>query len=1496
VTDAAVTVDTSLAQESIWLHHQLHPDQPTYNIPLPVRVRGPLRADLVARALAFLVERHELLHSVFALQGGNLVQIIRKPVAEPLAVTQVEPDDVAGIVRTMARDPFDLERGPLLRVRLLRVDTEEHVLVLVLHHIVTDAVSSAILLTELTRIYAALVDGRVPELPELPIQYADYAAFQRSTQHGPELQRLSDYWSDRLAGAQPLDLPTDRPPQRAPSGRGGVHRFDLPGILVDRLEGLARAHRASLFMVLLAGLDVVLSRCTGQLDLTVATPAAGRNRPELESMVGYFINPLLLRIDVSGDPTFTELLERVRICCTEAFDHQNMPFSLVVDLLRRQSNARAETLSRQVILSVQTAGRAERHGAGLVFEPLDVDTGTAKADLLLDIEPGSDHYAARLEYDSDVFDADTVAGIARQLMVVLDAVAANPGLLLSRTPLATAKEHRAIVDDWRNLADASPLSGEVGCLPNLDERPEAPAVIYGDEIVGRAALGRRVASRSVQLVGSGMRRGDTVAVLMPPATDFVVTLLAVWSAGGTVLLLDPSRSAGHIHAAVRAAAPALLVGRSSDLPLGDLGVPVVDTAVADGPAGPEVAPVPYVTPAPETVVQLRYLPVGDGRHALMPVTWSQLTRTASAVAQALGLRADDRCLVSVPEPDDLAGDVVAVLLAGAGLVLPDSAASVEGGWTWAQVDAADATCVLSAAAMPPSHAPSGQSLVPPGLREVVLAAVTFLPPEERQWWRSWPGRLLRLHRFAGTGSIAVGPIDVAGEPMTGSRVVNPLPSGRRWYVLDGDLRPVPRGVIGELYEEEPHTSAAWWHDPARTARVLVPDPYAARPGGRLYWTGDLCRYRTDGSLELRGRADRLAYIAWRRIDLADAEAAVEALDGVRTCSMTPAADAPDASGLRVTIRPLPGAVVDVPAVRGVLRERLSGHPVPSVIVLGESPAVGTLGSAGWPNQLAGVPYVLPQTPFEKRVAQIWAELLDVVVVGLHDNFFDLGGQSLQAVRVATRLREEFDVELAVAADLYPNFTVAAVAELIAERVAVRLDARWTEPAERKSPLVAIPRGPGELLFPASPGQEGVWARLTPDLPPPLVLSGARVRGALDIDRLQLAFNAVAERHETLRSTYHERNGGLVQAVSRRGRIPFTVRGADPDEYREIVRAEVDRGFDLEKEFPIRITVLRLAEDEHIVLVLLHHLVGDGQSIEVLSRDTWAYYLGRPAELPELPVQFADFAQWHRALLAESRADEQIRYWTARLAGATPVAMPSDLTPSGEGWAPAEMLETPIPLPGFQAAVRLAVERRVTLYLVGLTAFAALLARWTGDREICVRAPVSYRDDSQVQDLIADFSNDVVIRLDLSAAATFADLLDQIAEVTAAGFTHRDLPPHLLEPHLPDPGLVSRLSRIQFTTEHETAQDYTVAGLAVAAAPPRFPYAYRPLRVRLRYGANRPRCLWNYQADLFSRERVDRLATDYLGILAEMATDPSRSIARDRPSVGDFTDCGTRTDP
>lgn len=1021
----------SLGQHSLWLQSRLAREDSAYHVTAVFRLAGTLDVSALTGALNAVVDRHESLRTVFGLRGDTLTQVVLPRLTLDVPVRELAAEAVPDAVHELLHRPFDLAEGPLLRFHLLRLAPEEHLAVLAVHHIVTDAASSAVLLEELTLGYAARVAGVEPDQDELPIQYADFAAWQLDRLSGDHLETLTGYWAKRLAGAAALPFAPAAGP--APDGgpRGAAHHFVVSAATARALEKVAHDRGATAFMTLLAGYQALLSRWFRQDDVTVVSPTEGRDRPELEGLVGYFVNPLLLRTDLSGAPGFSALLDRVRAGCLDDFDRQELPFERAVEELRRHGGPGAEHLASGAMFVLQSPRPASWRVAGLTMELLPSPVTTAKAGLVLDVRPAGGGYEAVLEYDTALFDQAAAERFARHLGDLYDRAARRPELPLPEL-----------------LAAVAPEDG----LPAL---PEPPVV-------------------------------------------------------------------------------------------------------------PEAGAVP-----------------------------------------------------------------------------------VEGGPT---------------------------------------------------------------------------------------------------------------------------------------------------------------------------------------------------------------------------------------------------------------------------------PFVPPRTPIEREVARIWAELLDgSAQVGVHDNFFDLGGQSLSAVRLAARLRDAFPVEISVRDDLYREFTVAAVAETVYRRLAGP-EAPEGVPGAAPSPgrvrheetLLAgatggvgsaAPSGaaevarassaPGgdELRFRASLSQEGIWDSLSPERIAPLLTAGVRLHGPLDTERLRAAWNALADRHETLRSTYRVEDGHLTQIVAPSVHLPLDTVDSEPHAYPDIVREEVDRPFDLTSAPPVRMRLLRFGRDDHAVLVVLHHMVGDGRSLEILVRDLWALYLGEGDRLPGLPTRFAESARRHRELVAGPRGAELTAYWTDRLAGAEPVVLPSDRTPADTPRPLGRAVEIAMPGPVFEALSRLAARRRTTLNTVGLAAFQLLLARRSGQRDLCLRAPVSYRDTTAVQDLVADFSNDVVIRVDLSGDPTYAEVLDRVEEATREGFARHELPPHLLEPHLPDPELLGRLFRAQFTTEEEVRAGLDGGGLRMEPLTPPFPYAYRPLSVRLRHGGARPHTVWICRDDLFSPDRIVELAAEFHEVIAAMAADPAAPASR--PSVVPPTVAGRR---
>ncbi|WP_179230471.1 condensation domain-containing protein [Streptomyces sp. CS227] len=1018
MTEETLVVDTSFSQQSLWLQNRIDPGQAAYNVTAAVRLRGPLDVGALERALGTVVERHEALRTVFDLDEGEPVQVIGPTAPLRVTVTDATPEDYEKIAREELAAPFDLRQGPLIRLSLLRLGERDHVALLVMHHIVTDGASSGIFFQELTAAYQAHLAGHEPRFAELPIQYADFAVWQREHLTGDRLRRLTGYWSKALAGAVPCELPTDRPRPAVLSDRGGTHHFTIPRALVHRLETLARRKNATPFMVLLAAFSVLLARYSGQHDITVTSPMSGRTRPELEGLIGYFVNPLMLRTDLSGDPDFCGLLDRVRGVCLGAYQHQELPFEQATDLLRRQG-ASARLPGAQVMLVLQAKAPVRWESAGLEFEMAHIDTGTAKADLALDVRPGDAGHHVVLQYSADLFDASTAERLGAHFLSLLEAVAERPERPVSELPLLPAEEREALLAAG-NGPEAEPVDGRVpeAMAEWALRTPDAPAVVAGDGALDHAGLDRRAGELARVLRRSGVRAGTPVVLAVPPSCALVVGALAVLKAGGAPLAVDPSLPEETVRRAVAASGARVVLA-------GD-GPRTVDTPGDPAGHGAEEAALLSWAPSPEGAVAI----TGLGHGAVLTA--------ARDVAVQLSLTGSDRWWCGSKRPEHLLRQMFPVLLRGAALVLPGAP----------EEEFATAS-VLSLAGVAPGELP-----VPPGTAtRVVVGDAPDAARRAVELVGDGPARVVRLLDLPETaGPVAWGELGPAG----GAGAWRRLP-GHGLHVLDGRLEPVPPGVTGELCVAGP--VLGFGDRPRAGDPRLVPDPHASRPGPLLLRTGERARRLPDGTLDLLGRADGLFLVDGLRLDLREAESVLGTLPGVGACAVLPHPTACGGTRPVAYVVAAPGERLDVPTLLGALAKDLPAMALPTAVVpLDALPrtAAGEVDAAALPLPDAaptggeGAGHIAPRTPLESEIARIWEEVLEVENVGANDNFFDLGGHSLTAVRLASRIRDDLGVDLAIR-DLYADFTVAEAAWKVLQRLVDKPDAAQAEAAAGGGP-------------------------------------------------------------------------------------------------------------------------------------------------------------------------------------------------------------------------------------------------------------------------------------------------------------------------------------------------------------------------------------------------------------------------------------------------------------
>jgi amino acid adenylation domain-containing protein/non-ribosomal peptide synthase protein (TIGR01720 family) len=1497
----------SFAQQRLWFIDQLEPDSPLYNIPVALRVEGPLHARVLAACLGEIVRRHETLRTAFAVQKGLPVQVIQPAVPFPLLVVDLSglPErrremlalDLAG---EEAVRPFDLGRGRLLRGLLLRHSAEDHTVLLTMHHIASDGWSMGILVREVAALYAAFAAGSPPPLPELPVQYADFAVWQSSWLQGDLLEGEISFWRQQLAGLPPLlELPADRPRPAVQSFRGASRRVGLPSGLTRRAQALSRREDATLFMVLLAAFQALLARYSGQVDFAVGTPIAGRNQVEIEGLIGFFVNTLVLRGDLSGRPTFRELLGRVRKIALAAYQHQDVPFEkLVEELAPERSLAHAPLF--QVMFALQNTPVESLEIRDLRMRAVNVKETTAKFDLMLSLQENNGELSGMLAHASDLFDRTTIARLAGHFERLLATAMAAPELSVAELPLLTETEHGQVLVEWN---DTEPVPAPGACLHELFEAqalrtPEAVALLDGARELRYRELDRAAGRLAARLRQDGAGPEVLAGVCLERSAEMVIALLAILRAGAAYLPLDPRLPRprlAEILANARASVVISHEGLAARLPWNG---PVVWVNEETLPLSPPLPRQP--TPHPENLAYVLFTSGSTGtpkgiaithRSAVALVRWAGTRYTPQELAGVLAATAlsFDLSVFELFVPLSHGGTVI---LAQNALELPHllSSGPAEGRVTLVNtVPSAMAELVregrLGASVRTVNLA--GEPL-PRALADRVYATGAV----ERVWNLYGPSEDTTYSTFARVARDGTPAAPAIGRPITATQA----------YVLASasperlpELRPVPVGIAGELYLGGAGLARGYLHRPDWTAERFLPDPFSAEPGARLYRTGDRVRWTAAGELEFLGRLDHQVKIRGFRIELGEIEAALGELPGVREAVVVARADGFDRSdrsvqspGDRRLVAYVVGdALADV--LRRSLYERLPDYMVPAAFVTIPALPLTPHGKVDRkalpaPERHGGDgedPALL--TPVEEILAGIWAELFGLERVGAADHFFALGGHSLLATQVMSRLRSAFGIEM----PLRVLFEAPILRELAARVEAARLAGA----VQHTPPLVPMPR---KASLPPSFAQQRLWFidRLAPGSSLYNIPLALRIQGPLDSQVLSLCLAEIVRRHEALRTVFDATEGSPAQVI--RPAAPFLLPTVDlsglPEKKREalalaLAGEEAVRPFNLTRGPFLRGMLLRLAPRDHVAALTMHHIVSDAWSLGILVREVTALYgallEGRPSPLPELPIQYADFAIWQRGWLDQEALAGLVDYWRRQLAGLPPrLELPTDHPrPAAQsfrgGRRPARL-----PAPLTRQAQALSRWEGATLFMVLLAGFQALLARYSRQQDLAVGTPIAGRNQREVEGLIGFFVNTLVMRGDLARQPSFRELLRRVRETALAAYLHQDVPfEKLVEELAPERSLAhAPLFQAMLVLQNAPVASLEIANLRLRPVGDMGTTAKFDLTLSLAEGDGELRGRMGYATDLFDAVTIDRLVIHYERLLAAILASPETSVA------------------
>ncbi|MGI5208662.1 amino acid adenylation domain-containing protein [Spirillospora sp. CA-108201] len=1469
-------VPVSYAQRRLWFIHDLEGPNATYHIPIPLRLTGELDVAAVRAAMRDMTARHEALRTVFVQVEGEPYQRILPPAEaapEPeftdLSLLGEAPEGLRAAVLEAATRGFDLAAEPPVRAHVFRLAEDDHLLLLVMHHIAGDGWSMEPLATDLITAYAARAAGDAPRWEPLPVQYADYALWQREVlgdEDDPDsvIAAQLAHWREALAGLpEELALPADRPRPPQATYRGAQHPFTLPPALHEALSALGRDHRASLFMVLQAALAGLFTRLGAGTDVPIGSPVAGRSDEALNDLVGVFVNTLVLRTDTAGDPAFAELLARVREADLAAFAHQDVPFERLVEVLNpRRSMARHPLFQAMISIQNDPSARVALPGLTVALEP--VDPGVSRFDLALLVDERRDGsgapagIACRLEYALDLFDPETAASMAVRLERLLAQVAADPSLPLSAVDLLDDGERDTLLRGW----NATDLPVAPAVVPELVEAqaartPDASAVVAGRARLAYAELNARANRLARHLIGRGVGAEDFVALALPRDENLVVAALAVLKAGAAYQPIDLAYPADRVAYMLDDAAPACVITTSgADLP-GTTPRVELDALPLEGLRGDDVTDAERVRPLrPANPAYVIYTSGSTGRPKGVVVSHASVVDFCAESAASYGPDRMARVLFSTSLNFDVSVfEWLTPLTVGGEIeVVRDLLEVAErGGWSGTLVSGVPSAVsallargglrleagdvVLAGEALPPQLVRDVRALLPDA-----RVSNIYGPTEATIFVTGW---------YDDGNTEGLAPI---GRPMANTRA----------YVLDDRLGPVPVGVPGELYLAGDGLARGYLRRPGLTADRFVACPFG-EPGERMYRTGDLVRWNRAGHIEYLGRLDHQVKVRGFRIEPGEIETALSAHPAVTQSVVLARRDA-------VGDTVLAGYVVGSasPAeLRAFVAGTLPDHMVPSAIVVLEAMPLtpnGKLDRAALPEPdfAASLTARGPRDAREEILCGIFAGVLGLERVGVDDGFFDLGGDSLKATRVVARARAALDVELPVRA-LFEAPTVAGLAEYVAS----------AEGAGRPA-LRAVER---PVPLPVSYAQERLWflnrlegLSATYNMPIPL-----RLTGAVDPEAMRDALRDVVARHEPLRTLFADADGEPHQVVLAPDAAGPRLTVGEPDDLGAALFADATRGFDLSAEPPVRAHLYRVGEDEHLLLIVLHHIAGDGWSMAPLARDVIAAYLARrdggaPGWAP-LPVQYADYALWQRGLLGDERDPEslaarQIAYWKDALAGLPDqIRLPHDRPRPDRASYRGGQVAFEVPAELADGLRVLARDHQVSVFMVLQAALAALLTRLGAGTDVPIGSPVAGRTDEALDDLVGVFVNTLVLRTDTSGDPSLAALLARVRETDLAAHAHQDVPfERLVEVLNPARSLARHpLFQVMLTLQNNPEASVELPGLNVAVEPVDAGVAKFDLEFLLedaRDGGGGYAGTLEYALDLFDRGTAERLAGWY----------------------------------
>ncbi|MFL0809498.1 MAG: amino acid adenylation domain-containing protein [Agarilytica sp.] len=1489
----------SYAQQRLWFLEQFEPGNTAYNMTFAERFHGAVDEVSLRECFLRLAQRHEVFRTQFIEKNGEPYQQVIDLEQWQLPIVDLSEEggdkqfhSLERVIQEELHNPFDLGAAPLLRTTLVKLSSDTCVFIGNMHHIISDGWSIGVFASEFARIYNALIDNRPNPLAPLKIQYRDFTLWQRSWLKEDELQRQIDFWKSQLNDVPTLVLPTDRPRPKIQSFNGAYYYFKLDKEITEQAKRFCQQHNVSLFMELLAVFELLIHRYSDQTDFCVGTPIANRTHEDLESLIGFFVNTLALRADFSDDPDFITLIERVREATLGAYSHQDLPFERMVDEIDVSRNLSYSPLF-QVSFILQNAPPVNFDLNGITTESANLDHSTSKFDLTMEFMADSPELAGRVEYNTDLFDVNSIEVFVERFQRILRQLIKNPSVRSSEVYLHGEGEAKGIVS--RGLTDEYSQDQELNINTVFDlcvcDYAEHLAVSEGDSSLTYTELDKAANKLANYLVSLGVKKEDRVGLALTRSSKYITSVFAVLKLGASYVPLDENSPEQRIAYIVKDAALKC----------------VLTTPAFSKKVNIEASSLIDLDLVHEKILEQNeeyYSPECSGE------TEAYLMYTSGSTGQPKGVQVPHRGIVRLVKHCnylELDQHVVGLLLAATGF----DASTFE-----------IYTCILNGGricVMPPGLA-SYQDIAETIAREQVNLAL--LPTGLFSGLVSEsPGYLQGLKQLVVGGDVltkavakkaldhlpdttlinAYGPtentvITTTHAVSRESLALSSIPIGKaiqatHVFVLDKNLKPVPENIAGELYTSGLGLAVGYLNSPDQTEESFLENPFSTTEVDKLlYRTGDRAMWSSEGELIFLGRSDQQVKIRGFRIEIGEIESAILAQDNVHNVAVIVQKGANDINQLVAYIHPENSETFDEAELKLSLAQTVPSYMMPAfyplvdMIPLNKSGKVDKKALPRVDVFNVASEYIAPEGELENKIAAIWAEVLHVDQVGREENFFDLGGHSLLATQAVSRVRDKLETDLSVK-DIFESPTIAQLAKKVEENISGNKESKLP-------PITAYEKPEADLAVPASFAQRRLWfveqfdqGNVTYNMP--MIL---RLTGKVEPERVKLAILHIVQRHKVLRTQFIEKDGEPYQDVITLDEwslplidISDLAKNKQDEKIKEIVEKDLKTPFDLEQAPLFRTTLIKLASGSFVFVGNMHHIISDGWSMGVFQREFidlyGAYLQNSEAVLPELAIQYQDFTLWQNAWLSEGGADEQLQYWKSKLDAVSILELQTDKPRPAVQTFNGEFYHFDIPEALVTSIRHQSQEQGVSLFMALLSVFQILMQKCSAQDDFCVGSPIANRNHQGLESLIGFFINTLALRADLSGAPTYTELLARVKETTLAAYDNQDVPFEKVLDELNLSRSVDRapLFQVMFLLQNLPQLKDELPGFISEALEIEHKVAKFDFTLEFFQGENTLKGRFEYNTDLFSEKTIESFANFYTHLLEQVVANPDLAI-------------------